>query len=155
MRLGLIQALLMNRREAEALEEAKSVVKFEMHEMPSDDVDSCAIVSYLLGCCLLRLGMRAHGFSALENAKIVSLPLELQWLSPLQEWGASESEKLLHVHNTSERCKTAAVEQYSRGAFDEAAVLYGKARRLLEVGCSEDKRGRAMCLADRAGCLRR
>lgn len=155
LRLGLVQALLENRREAEALEEAKCVVKFETHEMPSDSTDSFAVVSYLLGCCLLRLGMRAHGLTALENAKIVELPVELQWLAPLQRWGSQEAEKLLNVHNTSERCKTAAVELYARGAFNEAAKLYGKALKLLEVGCPDDKRGRAMCLADSAGCLRR
>ena len=33
--------------------------------------------------------------------------------------------------------------------------MYGKAVRLLKVGCAEDKRGRAICLADQAGCLRR
>jgi hypothetical protein len=155
LRLAVIQALLENRREAEALEEAKRLVKFEADEVLSDSCDSCAVVSHLLGCCLLRSGMRAHGLTALENAKIVDLPEQLHWLSPLQVWGAKEAEKLMHVHNTSEKCKAAAVELYARGSFEEAAVLYAKALKLLEVGCPEDKRGRAMCLADRAGCLRR
>ena len=130
-------------------------MKFEADTVLTDSSDSCAVVSYLLGCCLLRLGMRAPGLTALENAKIVSMPYELQWLSPIQEWGAREAKKLLEVHQASEKCKTAAIEHYSRGSFEEAAAMYGRAVKLLEIGFVEDKRGRAMCFADKAGCLRR
>jgi hypothetical protein len=156
LRLALVQALLEGRREAEAMEEAKRLVKFEAAEVLPAAGDSCCVVSLLLGCCLLRLGMRAHGLTALENARSnTALPPELQWLCPLQVWGKEAAERLLLVHNTSEKCKAAAVEHYARGSFQEAAALYAKALRLLEVGCAEDKRGRAMCLADQAGCLRR
>lgn len=62
---------------------------------------------------------------------------------------------MLTAHRASERCRSAAVETYARGAFDDAAALFARALTLLQVGCGDDKRGRATLLADRAGCLRR
>lgn len=121
LRLALVQALLEGRREAEALLEARCVLKFATDEVLCASRDSrdegsgsgCAAVSYLLGCCLLRQGDRARGLTALEQALVAAAPDRrgLQWLlSPLQAWGSRGAEQLLLVHNTSEKCKAAAVE---------------------------------------------
>lgn len=59
------------------------------------------------------------------------------------------------AHRAAERCINAAVETYSRGSFSDAAILYTRALSLLQIGFSDDKRGRAAILTDRAGCLRR
>ena len=118
LRLALIQALLEGRREAEALEEAQRVAKFEADEVLSDSHDSSScVVSYLLGCCLLRLGERARGLSALERAQTLhatgtgtALLGPLRWLSPMQQWGGRAADRLLLVHTTTEKRKAAAVE---------------------------------------------
>ena len=170
LRLTLVQALLEDRREAEALQEIKIAAKFEEAEVFGTG-GSCPAVSLLLGLTLLRLGMRADGLTALEVAESlasasaaaasasasssVELTPAADCLRPLWDWGGSEAQRLLVVHRAAERCRTSAVEAYSRGAFQDASLLYGRALALLQTGLSEDKRGRATALADRAGCLRR
>ena len=79
----------------------------------------------------------------------------LDWLRPLWHWAGAEIERLMVAHRAAERCRTAAIDTYSRGAFEDAASLFGRALALLQAGCSDDKRGRATVHADRAGCLRR
>lgn len=111
MRLALVQTLLEGRREAEALQEAQCAAKFALDEVVGG---GCAAVSYLLGCCLLRLGERARGLTALEDAVAQTPPpleQDLQWLlGPLHVWGERAAQQLLLVHSTAEKCKAAAVE---------------------------------------------
>lgn len=162
LRLALVQALMENRCEAEALEEARRAASFyESRCAPAGaGPSSHPAVSLLLGRCLLRQGLRADGLTELEKAEsCASLhntpggaePL----LRPLWEFGKSEATRLLVAHRAAERCRVAGVESYGRGNFPEAAGLYRRSLALLKAGCPDDKRGRATALADRAGCLRR
>jgi tetratricopeptide (TPR) repeat protein len=159
LRLALVQALLESRREAEALEEARFAAKFEELRMQSTDSTRSPAVSFLLGRCLLRLGNRADGISALERAEThfadSCIKTGCEWLSPLWLWGRGEAARYLSVHRIAERCNAAAVETYARGSFDEAAILFAKSISILQAGFPDDKRGRAATFADRAGCLRR
>jgi len=171
LRLALVEALLESRREAEALEEARYAARF-YEEIAS--TTACPAVTLLLGRCLLRLGMRAEGLSTLEDTERLAavsstttstttcttttagvVAAVADWLHPIWAWGNREAEQLLRVHRAAEQCREAAVETYARGAFLDAAALYGRALALLQAGFSEDKRGKATALADRAGCLRR
>lgn len=84
--MGLVQSLLDGRREAEALEEARLLMsedpdKFNInacfryaakfHEITVSVEERSPAVSFLLGRCLLRLGHRAEGITALEVAEKV------------------------------------------------------------------------------------
>ena len=161
LRLCTVQALLECRREAEALEESQRAVKFAETELLVNEVVPGGCCSQLLlGICLLRRGRRAEGFSALEKALRDSPPAgqcdqEVHWLAGLGHWTRIKAQRMLHINQIVEQLRSAAVDAYTRGAFDDAAVLYGKAIAQLQVHLSDDKRGRAVCLADRAGCLRR
>ena len=121
-------------------------------------------MAFLLGRCLLRLGMRAEGLTELERAEnsyrsTSSVPgddmFHPTWLQPVHTWGRLEAGRLLLAHRAAEKCSVAAVDAYARGSFTDAAGLYARSLALLQAGFSDDKRGRAAALTDRAGCLRR
>lgn len=161
LRLGVVQALMENRRETEALHEARMAHKFDKEVLNSGGSHCCPAVLLLLGRCLLRLGQRAEGIGLLEQAE-TGMPIvegvnvcKPVWLQPLWEWGRAEAAQLLLAHRTAEKCRSAAVEAYARGSFVDAAALYDRALALLKLGFADDKRGRSAALADRAGCLRR
>lgn len=132
----------------------------KFHELIiADNEEFSPAVSFLLGRCLLRLGMRADGLSALERAERKSPDAELlcrpDWFRPVSLWGRSQAERLLVAHRAAEKCSGAAVDTYSRGAFVDAAALFARSLALLQAGFNDDKRGKATALTDRAGCLRR
>jgi tetratricopeptide (TPR) repeat protein len=163
LRLALVQTLLEDRREAEALQEARSAAKFELSEhigLPGDK--NSPAVNLLLSRCMLRLGHRADGVTVLEAAErsgaagdACAACCPVAWLAPLWAWGAQEAARLLLAHRAAERCRMAAVDAYARGGFQDSAALFTRALALLQAGFTDDKRGRASLLADRAGCLRR
>ncbi len=157
LRCALIQALLDDRREAEALEVARYAAKFEATSRMSFGNSMCPGVSLLLGRCLLRLGHRADGLAALEMAEAdpQAETCTPSWLYPVYLWGRAEAKRLMVSFRAAERCRQAAVDAYACGSFTDAATLFGKAIAILQNGFPDDKRGRAAVLADRAGCLRR
>lgn len=112
----------------------------------------------MLGKCLLLQGHREEGLRALEKAAQIPSPdvvdPEDDMLLPLSIWGKQEASHLLTCHNLSEKCRRAALDAYARGAFRDATNLYTRALDALK-GCMEDKKGRAMTYADKAGCHRR
>lgn len=159
LRLALVQALLSCRREAEALEEAQRAAKFDESCTSKESATPCPAVSFLLAKCLLRLGRRADGLKALEQAEsacgVVAGDAGRAWITPLWVWGKEEAAKLLLSSRTAEKCRVAAVDIYAKGSFMEAAQLFQRSISILKAGCSDDKRGIAVAYCDRAGCLRR
>jgi tetratricopeptide (TPR) repeat protein len=158
LRLALVQVLLEGRREAEALEEAKKALAFQEAVIKDSNKHStAAAVNFLLSRCLLRAGERADGLSTLE--KIERSPPSTsespEWIHALWQWGHKETQRFLLAHRSSEKYRVAALDAYARGSCQDAAALFGRSLELLKAGCSDDKRGKAATLADRAGCLRR
>ena len=156
LRLGLVQALLEGRRESEAIAEAKFALGFYAVKYGEEAAGSCSPLAVLLGRCQLRLGLRAEGLTSVERASSAGrVSIRPSWLNPVALWAQQEASRLLIAHNAAERCKQAATDAYARGSFQDAATLFGRSLALLQAGFSDDKRGRAATLADRAGCLRR
>lgn len=159
LRLALVQALLEGRHEADALAEARRAVQLDESKLSGCNWHRPAML-LLLGQCLLRQGMRAEGLETLERAeKVKASPSSprsgdvgaaaglLDWLRPLWEWGCDGVAQMLTAHRAAEKCRVAAVDAYSRGAFEDGALLFGRALDLLRAGCCDDKRGRATVLA--------
>ena len=158
LRLALVQALLDVRREQEALDEAIRTQAFvcSLTNIPNKKCPAC---EFLLARCQLRRGQRNPGIMSLKEAvgtsSSSSAADSLGWLESLWSWGQTEANRFLEVHVAVERCRGTAVEIYSRGSFQDAANLYGRALALLQAGLSDDKLGKAITYADRSGCLRR
>lgn len=153
LRLALTEALLHDRREGNATVEVKNAVK------SLDPNEECPPAYLLLGRCLLYQGARVEGLTALETAEKWTVNNDMKnwphWLEPMWEWSAYEASRLLTVHKASESARTSAVDAYTRGSFTDAALLYGRSIKLLNIGLPDDKRGRATAHSDKAGCHRR
>jgi hypothetical protein len=132
--LALAQALLEDRRENEALSEARVTVKLH----GDDPSYECPAAFLVLAQCLLRLGKRAEGLAALDGAVVGNWERSKQrgwstWLRPLWLWGQSEASRLLVAHKAAENARLSAVDAYTRGSFHDAALLYGRCIDLLKV----------------------
>jgi tetratricopeptide (TPR) repeat protein len=152
-RLALTEALLHDRRDGNATVEVKNAVQ------SLDRNEECPPAYLLLGRCMLRQGARVEGLKSLETAEKWTVNEDMQhfplWLKSMWEWSAKEASRLLTVHKASESARTSAVDAYARGSFTDAALLYGRSIKLLNIGLPDDKRGRATALSDKAGCHRR